>query len=262
VAIISVIDKRELRVCRVHRPSSVGVQSVEVVTLFKVTGKSIKNQSKMNDFIDSIKSEDTLRTHDFPPPDKDADNAGGGAYFDEAVIPTKAEKEPAEILVEFDQHYKKVIKLNDGGYDSLVKLFSEAVAEDPFLTKYVNSTFVFETFNQKFNAWVRLDQSQKLNDGSHLKVTFLPQTKQDTEGESKPSKISNSSPAESSDSGGDNCKLQSSSSDDSVMDKTICDTTKSCLTEDENNSVTSHSVDSHDLTDNSQDTPASEGLCH
>jgi hypothetical protein len=216
----------------------------------EVIEKFGENQSKVDNFSENIKSDDTSGTS---PPDKDAHNADG-VDFDVTVVPTRAEKEPAEILVEIDQDRKKVIKLNDGGYNSLVELFSEAVAEDSGLTEYANSTFVFQIFSQKFNTWVDLDRSKELVDGSHLRVVFLTQT--------KASKTSKRSLADSSDNGGDNCKSQSCSSDDSVIAKRICRTIKTRVTDAEKSSVTSDSIHSHDLTDNSHNTPASQGLFH
>jgi hypothetical protein len=227
----------------------------------EVTEKFGENQSKMDNFSDHIKSEDTRGTLDLPPHDKDGDNADGD--FDEAVTPITAEKKPAEILVEIDQDRKKVITLNDGGYDSLVKSFSEAVAKDAVLTEYVNSTVVFQIFSQKFNTWVDLDRSKELTDGSHLKVIFLTETKQDIDSNRKHNTTSKRSLADSSDNGDDNCKSQRCSSDDnSVVAKRTCGTIKTCVTDAEKNSATSHSAHSHDLTDNSRNTLPSEGLCH
>jgi hypothetical protein len=227
----------------------------------EVKEKFGENQSKMDDFSDDMKSEDTSGTLDLPPPDKDADNAGD-VDFVEAVIPSRAENKPAEILVEIDQDRKKVITLNDGGYDSLVESFSEAVAKDPGSTEYDISTVVFQIFNHKFNTWVDLDRSKKLTDGSHLKAAFLTQTKLDTESKHKSSETSKRRLADFSDNGGDDCKSQScSSDDDSVRAKRICATIKTCVTDAEKTSMTSRSIHSHDLTDNSV-SPASEGLCH
>lgn len=225
----------------------------------------------MDDSSDHIKSEDTSATPDLPPLDEDADNADD-VDFDEALIPTIAEKKSAEILIEIDQNRKKVITLNDGGYDSLVELFFEAVAEDPGLTEYANSTFVFQIYSQKFNTWVDLDRSKELTDGSHLKAIFLTQTRLDTERKHKRRKTSKRRLADSSDNCGDNnCKSETcSSDDDNVRAKRICETVKTRVTDAEKNSVTSLLIHSHDLTDNSCNkqvleshsvSPASEGLC-
>jgi hypothetical protein len=225
----------------------------------------------MDDFSDHIKSEDTSATLDLPPLGEDTDNADD-FDFDEAVIPTIAEKKPAEVLIEIDQDRKKIIVVNDGGYDSLVELFFEAVAEDPGLTKYANSTFVFQIFSQKFNTWVDLDRSKELIDGSRLKAIFLTQTKLDTECKHKREKASKRRLADSSDNCGDNnCKSNTcSSDDDSVSVKRICETIKTLITDAEKNSATSLLIHSHDLTDNSSNkqvlespsvSPASEGLC-
>jgi len=225
----------------------------------------------MDDFSDHIKSEDTSATFDLPPLDEDADNADD-VDFDEALIPTATEKKSAEILIEIDEDRKKVITLNDGGYDSLVELFFEAVAEDPGLTEYAGSTFVFQIFSQKFNTWVDLDRSKELIDGSHLKAIFITQTKLDAERKHKRRKTSKRRLADSSDIGGDNCKSETcSSDDDSVRAKRICETVKACVTDAEKNSVTSLLIHSHDLTDNSSSkqvlkshsvSPASEGELH
>jgi len=225
----------------------------------------------MDDFSDHIKSEDTSATLDLPPLDEDAHNADD-VDCDEALIPPIAENKSAEILIEIDQDRKKVITLNGGGYDSLVELFFEAVAEDPGLTKYANSTFVFQIFSQKFNTWVDLDRSKELIDGSHLKAVFLTQTKLDAERTHKRIKTSKRRLSDSSDICGDNCKSKTcSSDDDSVRAKRICETVKTWVTDAEKNSVTSLLIHSHDLTDTSWNkqvleshsvSPASEGLCH
>lgn len=216
----------------------------------------------MDDFSAHIKSEDTDATLDLPPLDEDAGNADD-VDFDEALIPTIADKKSAEILIEIDQHRKKVVTLNDGGYDSLVELFFEAVAEDPGLSGYANSTFVFQIFSQKFNTWVDLDRSKELIDGSHLKAVFPKQL--DTERTRKRKRKL----ADSSDNCGDNnCKPKTCSSDDDcVRAKGICETVKMCVTDAEKNNVTSRLIHRHDLTDKSWNkqvlvSPASEGLCH
>jgi hypothetical protein len=225
----------------------------------------------MDDFSDHIKSEDTGATLDVPPLDEDADNTDD-VDFDEALLPTIAEKKSVEILIEIDQCCKKVITLNDGGYDSLVKSVSEAVAEDPGLTEHANSTVVFQIFSQKFNTWVDLDRSKELIDGSHLKVIFLTQTEPDTERKHKRRKTSKRRLADSSDNCDKNCKSETcSSDDDSVQAKRICETVKTCVTDAEKNSLTSLLIHSHDVTDNSWNkqvlksrsvSPASVGLCH
>lgn len=245
--------------------------AVQVVTRDKVTKKFGEPQSKMDDLSDHIKSEDTSATLDLPPLDEDANNADD-VDFDEALIPTVAEKKSAEILIEIDQDRKKVITLNDGGYDSLVELFFEAVAEDPGLTEYADSAFVFQIYSQKFNTWVDLDRSKELIDGSHLKAIFLKQTKLDTVRKHNRRKTSKRRLADSSDNGGDNnCKSKTcSSGDGSVRAKRICETVNTCVRDAEKNSVTSPLIHSHDLTDNSWNkqvleshsvSPASEGLC-
>jgi hypothetical protein len=266
VAIISVIDKIERRIGVV-----VDVKIVRIVTFAKVTEKFGELQSKMGDFSDHIKSEDTSATLDLPSLNEDADNADD-VDFDEALIPTIAEKKSAEILIEIDQDRKKVITLSDGGYDSLVELFFEAVAEDPGLTEYANSTFIFQIYSQKFNTWVDLDRSKELIDGSHLKAIFLTQTKLDTEPKHKCGKTSKRRLADSSDNCSDhNCKSKTCSSDDSVRAKRICETVKTCVADAEKNSVTSLLIRSHGLIDNSWNKqvleshlvlPASEGLYH
>jgi len=266
VAIISVIDTIGRRVGVV-----VGVKVVRIVPLVKVTEKFGELERKMDDFSDHINSEDTSATLDVPPLDEDADNADD-VDFDEALLPTIAEKKSTEILIEIDEYRKKVITLNDGGYDSLVELFFEAVAEDPGLTEHANSTFVFQIFSQKFNTWVDLDRSKELIDGSHLKVIFLTETKLDTERKHKSRKTSKRRLADSSEICDNNCKSETcSSDDDSVRAKRICETVKTCVTDAEKNSVTSLLMHSHDVTDNSWNkqvlqshsvSPASVGLCH
>jgi len=248
------------------------VSGLSIVPLVKVTEKFGELQSKMDDLSDYIKSEDTSVTLNLLPLDEDAHNADD-VDFDEALIPAITEKKSAEILVEIDQDRKKVITLNDGGYDSLVELFFEAVAEDPGLTEYANSTFVFQIFSQKFNTWVDLDRSKELTDGSHLKAIFLTQRKLDTERTHKRKKTRKRRLADCSDNCDDNsCKSKTcSSDDDSVKAKRICETVKTCVTDAEKNSMTSLSIHSRDLTGNSWNkqvfksysvSPPSEGLCH
>jgi hypothetical protein len=227
----------------------------------------------MDDVSDHIDSEDTGSNFELPPLDEDTDKADD-VDFDEALIPTVTEKKSAEILIEIDQDRKKVITLKDGGYDSLVELFFEAVANDPALEEYADSTFVFRIFSQKFNTWVDLDRSKELIDGSCLKVIFLKQTKLDTQSKRKRRKSSKRRLADSSENCGDrNCNSKTCSSDDNVGAKRICETIQTCVTDAEKNGVTSVPVDSHDLvdlTDSSRikqvseshsGSPALKGLC-
>jgi hypothetical protein len=229
----------------------------------------------MDDSSVHVKSEDTSRSVDLPPLEDEADSADD-VDFDEAIIPTIVNKKSAEILIEIDEDRKKVIRLNDGGYDSLVELFFEAVADDPGLKEYANSTFVFQIFNQKFNTWVDLDRSTELIDGSHLKAIFLTQTEH-TESRHKHRKSSKRRLADSSDKcSDDNCKSKIfCSSEDSIRAKRICQPIKASETDVEKNSVTtSLSVRNHDLVDfvnNSSKkqvseshsvSPVSQGLCN
>ncbi|GFG30643.1 hypothetical protein Cfor_00020 [Coptotermes formosanus] len=204
----------------------------------------------MDDSSVHVKSEDTSPSVDLPPLEDEADSADD-VDFDEAIIPTIVNKKSAEILIEIDEDRKKVIRLNDGGYDSLVELFFEAVADDPGLKEYANSTFVFQIFNQKFNTWVDLDRSTELIDGSHLKAIFLTQTEH-TESRHKHRKSSKRRLADSSDKcSDDNCKSKIfCSSEDSIRAKRICQPIKASETDVEKNSVTtSLSVRNHDLVD-------------
>jgi hypothetical protein len=216
----------------------------------------------MYDLSDDLKSEDTNLTVDVPPLEDESEKADD-IDFDEALVPAIVYKKPAEILIEVDEDHKKVITLNDGGYDSLVELFFEAVADDPGLKEYANSTFVFQIFNQKFNTWVDLDRSKELVDGSRLKAIFLTQTEH-TESRHKHRKSSKRRLADSSDKcGDDNCKSKTScSSDDNVRAKKICQPIKTSVTDAEKTSVTtSPSVCSHELVDfadNSLTKPVSE----
>jgi len=183
------------------------VQVVYIVPLVKVTEKFGELRSKVDDFSDHIKLEDASVTLDLPPLDEDAHNADD-VDFDEAFIPAVTVKKSAEILIEIDQDRKKVITLNDCGYDSLVELFFEAVAEDLGLTEYANSTFVFQIF------------PKELTDGSHLKAIFLTQPKLDTERTHKRRKTSKRRLADSSEKCDDNdCKSKTCSSADECQSK-------------------------------------------
>jgi hypothetical protein len=105
------------------------------------------------------------------------DDSDNDVDLDEAFIPALGKKS-AEILIEIDHHRKKVITLDDDNRN-LEEVFTKAIAEDTALKEYVDSTVIFQIFNQKFNTWVDLDRSKELADGTHLKAIFQSKTKPD-----------------------------------------------------------------------------------
>jgi hypothetical protein len=199
-----------------------------------------ERESDMGDSSEDNQSEDGNPTVNVPPVEPLHGN-DDDVDFDEALIPTISDKKSAEILIEIDQDRKKVITLNGGdGYDSLVELFFKAVADDPGLKQYANSTFVFQIFSEKFSTWIDLDRSKELVDGSHLKTIFLTQTEPSTKSGHKYRQSSKRTQGDSSDNcGDDNCKCKAScSSDDCVRIKRICQPMTACVSGAEENSVT------------------------